>query len=77
MFTEDLNERAVQRRILQREKLEESVIDESHPLGAVRDQHTLHHSGKDRAEAEFLIGDLTVELLEKLGNLPDIPDRRL
>ena len=73
VFTEDFNDRAVERGVWKGEEVDESLVDETDSLGPVGDEHPLDHAGEDGPKTEPLVGNLAVELLEKFGNPAHIP----
>jgi hypothetical protein len=59
VVAEDFHYRSVDRRLGQREHLLETCIYESDLHVAIGDQNTLYHAGKDSAQAEILVREVS------------------
>lgn len=66
------DDRPVERRVRQTQEFDKCVVDEADPLGAVGNKDPLDHARENGPEAEALVGNLTVKLLEQFGDFPDI-----
>ena len=56
-------------------KLHQRLVANRHALGAVHDEDSLAHAGKNAPQAEALVGNLAVELLELTRDFPDVRRR--
>ena len=69
---EDFDHGAIDRRLRQFEHPLERFVDKADALCSVRDHHSLNHAGEDRFQAEALVANLLIELLEQFGNPPHV-----
>src|SRR5260370_24926152 len=80
VVSEDFHHRSVHWRLWQREHLLETVVRESNPHIAVRDQNALDHACQDGAQTKVFVTNLSCKLslplchlYQVLMNLPDDP----